>query len=104
MAAAAGDSAADDLRLRAICEHGAVADTSTPLQAARTTLAPFWLRCLLFPHHVNYHIEHHLYPSVPHYRLAECHRRLEEVGALDGAEVTATIGHTFRKIFAARMV
>ena len=26
-----------------------------------------WLRWLLFPHHVNYHIEHHLYPTIPHW-------------------------------------
>jgi fatty acid desaturase len=92
------------LRLRAVCEHGAVSDLSTPLKAARTTLAPLWLRCLLFPHHVNYHIEHHLYPSLPHYRLAECHRRLVAAGALDGAELAPHLGVTFRKIFAAPMV
>jgi fatty acid desaturase len=92
------------LRLRAVCEHGAVGDLSTPLRAARTTLAPFWLRALLFPHHVNYHIEHHLYPSVPHYRLAECHRRLSARGALDGAEVIPTLRLTLRKIFAERLV
>ncbi len=87
------------LRLRAVCEHGAVSDVTTPLRAARTTLAPFWVRCLLFPHHVNHHIEHHLYPSVPHYRLAECHRRLVAAGALTGAEVVPSIGLTFGKIF-----
>jgi fatty acid desaturase len=92
------------LRLRAVCEHGAVPDLSTPLKAARTTLAPFWVRWLIFPHHVNYHIEHHLYPSVPHYRLAECHRRLAAAGALDGAEVTPHLGVTFRRIFAEPMV
>jgi fatty acid desaturase len=92
------------LRLRAICEHGAVSDLTTPLKAARTTLAPFWLRCLLFPHHVNYHIEHHLYPSVPHYRLAECHRRLAARGALDGAELAPHLGVTLRRIFAEPMV
>jgi fatty acid desaturase len=89
------------LRLRAVCEHGAVPELTTPLRAARTTLAPFWVRCLLFPHHVNHHIEHHLYPSVPHYRLAECHRRLAKTGALDNAEVVPSIGVTFGKIFRA---
>jgi fatty acid desaturase len=89
------------LRLRAVCEHGAVRDTSTPLLAARTTLAPLWVRWLLFPHHVSYHVEHHLYPSVPHYRLAECHRRLAAAGVLDGAEVVPTVRATFAKIFAA---
>jgi len=42
---------------------------STPLTAARTNVAPAWLEWLIFPHQVNYHIEHHLYASVPHYNL-----------------------------------
>ncbi|HYN12784.1 MAG TPA: fatty acid desaturase family protein, partial [Burkholderiales bacterium] len=57
------------LRLRAIAEHGATTDFSSPLTAARTNVAPAWLEWLIFPHSVNYHIEHHLYASVPHYRL-----------------------------------
>jgi fatty acid desaturase len=88
------------LRLRAVCEHGAPTALDTPLRAARTTLAPFWIRWLLFPHHMNYHVEHHLYPAVPHYRLAECHRELVRAGALQGAEVVPRLGHTLAKVFA----
>jgi fatty acid desaturase len=87
------------LRLRAIMEHGAVDDTTTPLKAARTNFVPRYLYWILFPHDVHYHIEHHLYPSIPHYRLAECHRRLRARGLLDGAEVT-TMPQVMRKIFA----
>jgi fatty acid desaturase len=88
------------LRLRAVCEHGAITDKTTPLRAARTTRVWLGARWLLFPHHVYYHIEHHLYPSVPHYRLAECHARLTALGALDGAEVVPTLRETLAKIFA----
>jgi fatty acid desaturase len=87
------------LRLRAVMEHGAVEDTTTPLKAARTNFVPWYLYWLLFPHDVHYHIEHHLYPSIPHYRLAECHRRLRARGVLDGAEV-ATLPDVMRKVFA----
>jgi fatty acid desaturase len=87
------------LRFRAICEHGAVTDLSTPLTAARTNLGPAWLRWYLFPHHVNYHIEHHLYPAIPHYNLPECHAALREAGLLEDAEVVP-IGETTRRIFA----
>lgn len=87
------------LRLRAVLEHGAVADTASPLTAARTTLAPAWLLWLLFPHHVNYHIEHHLYPAVPHYNLPACHRLLAAAGALRGAEVRR-LGAGLGRIFA----
>lgn len=87
------------LRLRAVLEHGAVEDTSTALKAARTNFVPFYLYWILFPHDVHYHIEHHLYPSIPHYRLARCHRLLRDQGILDGAEV-ATLGQAVRKVFA----
>ena len=75
------------LRFRAICEHGAITDYSSPLTAARTNIAPAWLRWLLFPHHVNYHAEHHMYPAIPHYNLPACHAEMAARGLLDGAEV-----------------
>jgi len=86
------------LRLRAIAEHGATTDFSSPLTAARTNLAPAWLEWLVFPHHVNYHIEHHLYASVPHYHLPELHREMASRGVLEGAEVIPfrlTLGRIF---------
>jgi fatty acid desaturase len=75
------------LRVRAVLEHGAVADMSSPFTAARTNLAGPIARLLLFPHHVNFHIEHHLFPAVPHYRLPRLHRELAARGLLAGAEV-----------------
>ncbi len=75
------------LRLRAVLEHGAVTDFSSPLTAARTNLGSPILLWFLFPHHVNYHIEHHLYPAIPHYNLPDAHRLLLATGALDGSEV-----------------
>ena len=94
------------LRLRAICEHGATTDFSSPLTAARTnrtwgSVANVFGRCALFPHHVNYHLEHHLYPAVPHYHLPRLHRVLRDKGALAGAEVR-DLGETLRLVFAAR--
>jgi fatty acid desaturase len=93
------------LRLRAIAEHGAVTDLTSPLTAARCNRAVGspgnWLgRALLFPHHVNYHLEHHLYPAVPHYRLPALHRLLQGKGTLAGAEVR-DIADTMRIVFAA---
>jgi fatty acid desaturase len=85
------------LRLRAILEHGGVQDLSSPLTAARTNRtwgAPLNLlaRAVLFPHHVNYHLEHHLYPAVPHYHLPKLHQLLREKGALRDAEVRDVAG------------
>jgi fatty acid desaturase len=89
------------LRLRAIAEHGATTDFSSPLTAARTNVAPAWLEWLIFPHHVNYHVEHHLYASVPHYHLPRLHREMAARGVLDGAEVVP-FRLTLGKIFAER--
>jgi fatty acid desaturase len=50
---------------------------------------------------VNYHVEHHLYASVPQYNLPALHAEMEKRGILKGAEVIsfrATLG----KIFAER--
>ena len=99
------------LRLRAVCEHGAtpdgrVRDLATalprpdPMRAARTTVTGPWVRWLLFPHHMNFHVEHHLYPSVPHYRLPACHRALQSARALEHAEVVVGIRETLRRVFA----
>lgn len=102
------------LRLRAVCEHGAVGDLGSPLTAARTTLTAGSLsgrpwdrlcnaigRALLFPHHVNHHVEHHLYPAVPHYHLPRLHALLRARGALDGAELR-DLRDTLRQVFAPR--
>ena len=89
------------LRLRAIAEHGATTDFSSPLTAARTNLVPAWLGWLIFPHHVNYHIEHHLYASVPQYNLPALHRELTGRGLLESAEVMP-FRTTLGKIFADR--
>ena len=90
------------LRLRAVAEHGAPSDTSTPLGAARTnTELPLWAKLALFPHHVNFHLEHHLYPAVPHYHLPALHEKLKAAGVLEGAEVRP-FADTMRRVFAER--
>jgi len=89
------------LRLRAIAEHGATTDFSSPLTAARTNVVPGWLGWLIFPHNVNFHIEHHLYASVPQYNLPALHRALTERGLLENAEVMP-FRTTLGKIFAER--
>ena len=89
------------LRLRAIAEHGATTDFSSPLTAARTNVLPAWLAWLIFPHRVNYHIEHHLYASVPHYNLPKLHGEMTRENMLDDAEVVP-FAVTLRKIFAER--
>lgn len=90
------------LRLRAVAEHGAPAHTRSPFGAARTNIdLPLWAKLALFPHHVNYHLEHHLYPAVPHYHLPALHAKLRAAGVLDDAEVRP-FADTMKRVFAER--
>ena len=72
-------------RIRAIAEHALTPDPADPLRNTRTTLLSWWERLLLGPNRVNYHLEHHLLMTVPHYNLPKFHRMLEEKGLLEHA-------------------
>ncbi len=61
--------------LRSVAEHYAV-EHENVLNESRTVLAPFWELWLIAPWGLNYHLEHHMFPSVPCFRLAELHRLL----------------------------
>ncbi|GIW42646.1 MAG: hypothetical protein KatS3mg076_3223 [Candidatus Binatia bacterium] len=74
-------------RFRSIAEHSMVPDPSDELRNTRTTLARWWERLFLAPNHVNYHLEHHLVMTVPHFKLPKFHRLLRERGVLDHALV-----------------
>jgi fatty acid desaturase len=63
------------LRLRAFAEHAGCPNTND-LDAARTVDAGIVERMLLAPCNVHYHVEHHLYPSVPLYHLPRLSQRL----------------------------
>lgn len=62
-------------RLRALAEHYGIEETHE-LNHSRTVLTSWWERILIAPHNVNYHLEHHLFPSVPFYRLDQLHQML----------------------------
>ena len=68
------------LRIRNIAEHAAVEDLEDPLKNTRTTIANPVERMFFAPYYVNYHIEHHLVPFVPCYRLRKVHDLLLEQG------------------------
>lgn len=73
-------------RIRQIAEHAAVPDLFDPDPRKHTrTLYINWLeRLFIAPHHVNYHLEHHLMASVPIYRLRQLHELLLEKGFYEG--------------------
>jgi len=61
--------------LRNVAEHYAV-EHENVLNESRTVLAPFWELWLIAPWGLNYHLEHHLFPSVPCFQLKELHELL----------------------------
>jgi fatty acid desaturase len=76
------------MRIRSIAEHAMIDDPADPLRNTRTTVARWWERLLVAPNCVNFHLEHHLAMTVPHYRLRRMHRLLRERGVLADACVT----------------
>ena len=76
------------MRIRSIAEHAMVADPVSELRNTRTTLAGWWERLLIAPNYVNFHLEHHLLMTVPHYNLPRMHRMLRDRGVLTDACVT----------------
>ncbi len=76
------------MRIRSIAEHAMVPDVADELRNTRTTLARWWERLLIAPNRVNFHLEHHLLMTVPHYNLPRLHRMLRSRGVLEDACVS----------------
>ncbi|HEX7038239.1 MAG TPA: fatty acid desaturase family protein [Pseudomonadales bacterium] len=74
-------------RIRNIGEHAGVPDDDDPLRNTRTTRASLLERAFLAPYFVNYHLEHHLFVSIPCYRLRQAHRLLLAKGWGERMEV-----------------
>ncbi|MGH7963514.1 MAG: fatty acid desaturase family protein [Candidatus Binatia bacterium] len=73
------------MRIRSIAEHAMVPDPKNEMQNTRTTLIHWWERLFIAPNHVNFHLEHHLLMTVPHYNLPRLHRWLRERSVLTEA-------------------
>lgn len=76
------------LRVRALAEHAGFQPGPDQALNARTVLSPYQA-FFVAPHYANYHIEHHLFVSVPFFRLPDLHRRLRSRGALPEANLFA---------------
>ena len=90
------------LRIRNAAEHASVPDllSDDPRMNTRTTLAPWWQSWLFCPNGVNYHMEHHISPSVPAYNLRKLHRCLRKQGLIEGTLVSHGYGDVIRRLTA----
>jgi fatty acid desaturase len=64
------------LRVRSLAEHACMDRGPDPLRNTRTTRAGVLARITVAPLHVNHHLEHHLLPTVPWFRLPALGRLL----------------------------
>lgn len=63
------------MRYRGLSEHWAV-PSKTMANKARTVLVGPFEAFFFYPKHINFHVEHHSFPSVPFYHLPALHREL----------------------------
>lgn len=67
-----------NLRVRSMAEHFGM-EWTNDFNMSRTTLCSAWEKILIARHNVGFHIEHHLYPSVPFYNLRKVHLLLKNI-------------------------
>ena len=88
------------IRIRQAAEHAAVPDLydPDPRKHTRTTIPRPWEKLFLAPNKVNYHLEHHILPSVPCYNLTAFHEHLKAKGALEGADICQSYWQVIGKL------
>lgn len=85
------------LRVRGLAEHAGYQPGPDQARNARTIVNPLQA-FFVAPHNVNYHIEHHLYPSVPFFRLPALHALLDGRGALPPENVFRGYGRVLASL------
>jgi len=85
------------MRVRSIAEHFAIENDHAYTQS-RTTLPSLLELVFVAPRNVNFHLEHHLYPSVPFFRLSQLHTLLMQDALFRSkAHVTSTYWGVLRE-------
>ena len=90
------------LRVRAIAEHAGMAASPDIAENTRTTHASGLARLFIAPHNVQYHLEHHLVPTMPMRFLPRAHRLLRDRGVLPDASVGASHLQVLARVSAGR--
>lgn len=70
-------------RLRAVAEHFAI-PAGNFQQVTRTTLVNPLTAFFIAPKYINFHAEHHHWPSIPWYHLRQMHEYLQQTNAMPG--------------------
>jgi fatty acid desaturase len=84
------------IRIRSMAEHVCTELSADPYANTRTTRASWLAKLTVAPHDVNFHLEHHLLMTVPHYRLRAMHQMLRGRGALDDCHIAGNYVEVLR--------
>jgi fatty acid desaturase len=85
--------------LRIAGEHSGIANSHEFYYLTRTTQPSWFDQIFVVPRQISYHIEHHLYPHIPFYRLPELHAELMKYGNFyQQAHVTRTYWQTLQEL------
>jgi fatty acid desaturase len=74
------------LRIRGVAEHAGYQYSKNQMMSARTVRSS-WQTLIFAPHNVNFHIEHHVFPSIPYYNLPKVHEVMTDRRILPQANV-----------------
>jgi fatty acid desaturase len=81
------------VRVRSIAEHACTEMRPEPPLHTRTTRAGMLARFTVAPHHVNFHLEHHLLMLVPQHRLKQFHGLLWDRGFYERTSAYFELGY-----------
>lgn len=87
-------------RIRAAAEHNGITDEKE-ISGTRTVIPTLLDRVLIGPFNVSYHLEHHLFPSVPGHNLRRLHLHLmTDPAYAAGAHITRGYWGVIRELMA----
>jgi fatty acid desaturase len=85
--------------LRIAGEHSAIDRPDNFYQLTRTTVPSWFDRILIVPRNISYHLEHHIYPQVPFYKLPELHDCLmAQSSYCQNSQITRGYGRVFQEL------
>jgi fatty acid desaturase len=90
------------IRVRSLAEHACMDRGPDPLRNTRTLRAGVLARITVAPLHVNYHLEHHLLPTVPWFRLPALGQLLAAQGAIPAGSRVSGYAAVLRTVSASR--
>ena len=90
------------VRVRSLAEHAMMERGPDPLRNTRTTRATWLARATVAPLCVNHHLEHHLLPTVPWFRLPALGRALADRGVVPDASRAPSYAGVLRVVASRR--